>query len=565
MAADAIIIDSGTMHVAGVPIVNPSTVVVWEVTPGLGNGFHTTPKISTTDGVPPSINPPNLAGFSRLAAYLFSWQDYLLSEAKQGRKQTDPDFSDAVPLHCSLVSNFSAFVSPKAASQSATSTTWGFGVTAVAFDPTRGGSVIAVVIVEGQYMSPYDPDEGPSITGWRVQRWESSLHQIFGNPTSSFGGQAPMQTVWLSKVDTSIQPTNDFKSYQAVATTVTSDARKTPDSGTFARIVYSAHGDKIAVAFLRGGVHIFSGSNFAPVDNYQINVGSAIAAPAFSSTSCCSASVWHDSVKDCTVLKIIRVLPPAVPSSQVKANSSTWGQAIANRFWWSLLVGLDCWDVVSCTQSAAKDGIVSLNSVIAALDAYFHSLPSTQHRQRFGPSLGRLKGRLQEGTNAQEVSRAMVLDKQAGLLNPSALVPEPWQASGETLSGIDPEATAVEPALVPHIQNMPRPRGADAAGLLLRELELRPPAEERRRCNMYDEPWSGPDDMGPQDGTTKLCNSSDPPDSGSLKSCDVYYGVNGLLPRKRMLSEGDAAFGLNTSVGLEQCFKRQRHRRSGSW
>ncbi|VVA23595.1 PREDICTED: mediator of RNA polymerase II [Prunus dulcis] len=488
MAADAIITDSGAMHVAGVPIVNPSTVVVWEVTPGLGNGFQITPKISTSNGVPPSLNPPNWAGFSPLAAYLFSWQDYLISEAKQGRRQTDPDFSDTVPLHCSPVSNFSAYVSPEAAAQSATTTTWGSGVTAVAFDPTCGGSVIAVVIVEGQYMSPYDPDEGPSITGWRVQRWKSSLqpvvlHQIFGNPTSSFGGQAPMQTVWMSKVDTSIQPTNDFKSHQAAASGATSDARKTTDSSlekskrvsfdpfdlpsdvrTLARIVYSAHGGEIAVAFLRGGVHIFSGPNFAPVDNYQINVGSAIATPAFSSTSCCSASVWHDSGKDRTVLKIIRVLPPAVSSSQVKANSSTWERAIAERFWWSLLVGVDWWDAVGCTQSAAEDGIVYLNSVIAVLDADFHSLPSTQHRQQYGPSLDRIKCRLLEGTNAQEV-RAMVLDMQARLLldmlgkgiesaliNPSALVAEPWQASGETLSGIDPEAMAVEPALVPNIQ-----------------------------------------------------------------------------------------------------------------
>lgn len=79
-------------------------------------------------------------------------------------------------------------------------------------------------------------------------------------------------------------------------------------------------------------------------------------------------------------------------------------------------------------------------------------------------SLDRIKCRLLEGTNAQEV-RAMVLDMQArllldmlgkgiesALLNPSALVAEPWQASGETLSNIDPEAMAVEPSLVPSIQ-----------------------------------------------------------------------------------------------------------------
>lgn len=79
-------------------------------------------------------------------------------------------------------------------------------------------------------------------------------------------------------------------------------------------------------------------------------------------------------------------------------------------------------------------------------------------------SLDRIKCRLLEGTNAQEV-RAMVLDMQARLLldmlgkgiesaliNPSALVQEPWLAKGETLSAIDPEAMAVEPALVSNIQ-----------------------------------------------------------------------------------------------------------------
>lgn len=152
MAADAIITDSGAMHVAGVPIVNPSTVVVWEVTPGPGNGFQATPKTSTSNGVPAPLSPPNWSGFAPLAAYLFSWQEFLLSELKQGKKQTDQDVNDTIPLHCSPVSNFSAYVSPEAAAQSATTTTWGSGVTAVAFDPTRGGSVIAIVIVEGNYL-----------------------------------------------------------------------------------------------------------------------------------------------------------------------------------------------------------------------------------------------------------------------------------------------------------------------------------------------------------------------------------------------------------------------------
>ncbi|XP_031121093.1 mediator of RNA polymerase II transcription subunit 16-like [Ipomoea triloba] len=488
MAADAIVTESGSLHVAGVPIGNPSTVVVWEVSPGPGYGFQANPKTSVRNGVPPSLSPPSWCGFASLPAYLFSWQEYLLQEAKQGKTQTEQDYSEMIVLNCSPVSNFSAYVSPEAAAQSAATTTWGSGVTAVAFDPTRGGSVIAVLIVEGQYMSPYDPDEGPSITGWRIQRWESSvedvvLHQIFGNPTSNFGDQAPKQTVWVSKVNKCIPASSGFKKPKATGTMPASDGWNVSDTGvemamsvffdpfdlpsdirTLARIVYSVHGGEVAVAFLRGGVHIFSGPSFTPIDKYQINVGSAIAAPAFSSTSCCSASVWHDNGKDCTILKIIRVLPPAASINQVKAHSATWERAITERFWWSLLVGIDWWDAVGCTQSAAEDGIVSLNSVIAVLDADFHSLPSTQNRQQYGPSLDRIKCRLLEGTHAQEV-RAMVLDMQARLLldmlgkgiesalvNPSALVTEPWQASSDTLFGIDAEAMAVEPALVPNVQ-----------------------------------------------------------------------------------------------------------------
>ncbi|XP_068640762.1 mediator of RNA polymerase II transcription subunit 16 isoform X1 [Aristolochia californica] len=887
MAADAIITEAGTLHVAGVPIVNPSTVVVWEVTPGPGSSFQASAKISTNTGVPPPLKPPCWTGFAPLAAYLFSCQEYLASGGRQAVKQSDQEFSDTVSLHCSPVSNFSAYVSPEAAAQSAATTTWGSGVTAVAFDPTRGGSVITVVIVEGQYMSPYDPDEGPSITGWRVQCWESSLqrvvlHPIFGSPASSFGGQPPMQTVWLTKVNKSIPPMGDCKGPRATEPLpILSEEQNSSDSSVekssllsfdpydlpsdvrmLAKIVYSAHGGEVAVAFLRGGVHIFSGASFAPVDCYHINVGSAIAAPAFSSTSCCLASVWHNITKDHTILKIIRVIPPAVPGNQVKVSSATWERAIADRFWWSLLVGVDWWDAVGSTQSAAEDGIVSLNSVIAVLDADFHSLPSTKHRQQYGPSLDRIKCRLLEGTNAQDV-RALVLDMQARLLldmlgkgiesaliNPATLIPEPWQASSETLSSIDADAMTVEPALVtsiqayvdavldlashfitrlrryasfcrtlashavgpssgtgstrnmvtsptlnsaspstsqagqtgatgstgssqmqawvqgaiakissnadgvsstapnpmsgpspfmpisintgtfpgtpavrligdchflhrlcqlllfcfffrrrqlprfmgsaqrnpdpnmqkpqpvpggkieemntvatsmttnrpasgiirpeegqgnrggqlmpgakgleegsagrslrigsgnagqgytteevrvlflilvelcrrtsslahpfpasqvgasniiirlhyidgnytvlpevveaalgPHMQNMPRPRGADAAGLLLRELELHPPAEEWHRRNMFGGPWSDPEDVGftDENSNAKLCGTYGGRDFCSSDDYDIYYGAQGLWPRKRRFSERDAAFGLKTSVGL---------------
>jgi hypothetical protein len=110
--------------------------------------MQATTKINTAGAVPPSLNPPNWTGFAPLAAYLFSLQEYLASGTTQGKMQSDHEM-EAASIHCSPVSNFSAYVSPEAAAQSATTTTWGSGVTAVAFDPTRGGSVIAVVIVEG--------------------------------------------------------------------------------------------------------------------------------------------------------------------------------------------------------------------------------------------------------------------------------------------------------------------------------------------------------------------------------------------------------------------------------
>ncbi|KAM0906821.1 hypothetical protein ACQ4PT_016526 [Festuca glaucescens] len=488
MAADAIITESGALHVAGVPLVNPSTVVVWEVMPGLGNGIQATAKINATSPLPPSLNPPSWTGFAPLAAYLFSLQDYLVSEGAQTRKQIDNEITEAASIHCCPVSNFSAYVSPEAAAQSATTTTWGSGVTSVAFDPTRGGGVITVVIVEGQYMSPYDPDEGPSITGWRVQCWESSLqpvvlHPIFGSP-SSFGGKPPMQTVWSTRVNKSIPPTEDLKNPQTyVPMPTTSDERSSSDCSVdranrlsfdpydlpndvrqLAQIVYSAHGGEVAVAFLRGGVHIFSGPNFDQVDSYHVNVGSSIAPPAFSSSSCCLASVWHDTFKDRTILKIIRVLPPAILNAQTKVSSAVWERAIADRFWWSLMAGVDWWDAVGCTQSAAEDGIVSLNSVIALLDTDFHCLPTMQQRQQHCPNLDRIKCRLLEGTNAQDV-RALVLDMQARLLldmlgkgiesaliNPSTLLPEPWHASSDMLSNIEPDKMTVDPALLPNIQ-----------------------------------------------------------------------------------------------------------------
>lgn len=87
---------------------------------------------------------------------------------------------------------------------------------------------------------------------------------------------------------------------------------------------------------------------------------------------------------------------------------------------------------------------------------------------------------------------------------------------------------------------MPRPRGADAAGLLLRELELHPPSEEWHRRNLFGGPGTDPEDAVPSDDTFFTQGHS----------LDVYDRVQSLWPRKRRMSERDAAFGLNTSVGL---------------
>lgn len=97
---------------------------------------------------------------------------------------------------------------------------------------------------------------------------------------------------------------------------------------------------------------------------------------------------------------------------------------------------------------------------------------------------------------------------------------------------------------------MPRPRGADAAGLLLRELELHPPAEEWHRRNMFGGSWSDNDDLVPTDEAPKLKISSDLFEMNLSDDYDTYAGAQNLWPRKRRLSERDAAFGLKTSVGL---------------
>jgi len=197
-------------------------------------------------------------------------------------------------------------------------------------------------------MSPHDPDEGPSLTGWRVQRWESScqqvaLHPLFENSDTNFGGQAPMMTIWKNTVNMNISPTKDYKGSLSIATPGNSNggnsdkfnsdlANQHNDVRMLARIVFSSHGGEVAFAFRYGDVHLLSGSNFSPIDYYCAPVGVSIALPDFSSTSCFLASVWHDNSRDCSVLKILRILPPASQSSQWKGNAAALERAIADRY-----------------------------------------------------------------------------------------------------------------------------------------------------------------------------------------------------------------------------------------
>lgn len=101
---------------------------------------------------------------------------------------------------------------------------------------------------------------------------------------------------------------------------------------------------------------------------------------------------------------------------------------------------------------------------------------------------------------------------------------------------------------------MPRPRGADAAGLLLRELELHPPSEEWHRRNLFGGPGSEPEDNVPTIEASHQSNFLDLPDTNFSGMYCGYNRVHSLWPRKRRMSERDAAFGSNTSVGLGAYF-----------
>lgn len=53
----------------------------------------------------------------------------------------------------------------------------------------------------------------------------------------------------------------------------------------------------------------FSGSTMTPVDLFHVKVDPHLPTPAFSPTSCCLASVWHDKKTDVCTLRIAQIPP----------------------------------------------------------------------------------------------------------------------------------------------------------------------------------------------------------------------------------------------------------------
>lgn len=495
ISADAIVSESGALLIAGVPICNPSTVVIWEVSPVSTNNQEASQQVKS--------GMASWPGIASLAAVLLSWHEGLGSDSKGGGTDstTHPpsievkahtlsaevrsqqphvigNDRETLLLQCSPVSNLSAYTASETCPPV---TVLRSGVGAVAFDPSKGGSVLVVLLNEGHHFSPF-PDEPPPVIGYRVQRWESSRQQVGVHPLfepavpATYSGSSPpttttTTTIWRSNADKSISVVkkgeplllqsigNRSEPYGNI------DVNRPTTVKPCSKIVFSAHGAELAAVTACGDVHIYSGSSLTSIDNYHLKVGILSAAPAFSPTGCCLSTVWHDTKRDCSVLKIIRVHPPAVSGMQGASGSSTWERGLADRFWWSLVSEVDWWDAVGCTQSAVEDNLVTFHKVIAVLDADFHSLPTLSHRQHYGPALDRIKCRMLEGADGSDV-RAVVLDMQARLLlemlgkgieaaliNPATFIAEPWMASAETLTGLVHDAMTVELALVPYIQS----------------------------------------------------------------------------------------------------------------
>jgi hypothetical protein len=152
-AADIIVTDTGSLIVAGTPVGTPSTVIVWEISPGGVNhpgGNQQSLKYGLPVQTPLPFGPPPWPGIAPLAAYLMSWQEQPITDTKPvqwaAQTQVEGDEKPGPMLQCSPISNLSTYVAPEAS----TLTTWGSGVCAIAFDPSRGGSALITLMCEGK-------------------------------------------------------------------------------------------------------------------------------------------------------------------------------------------------------------------------------------------------------------------------------------------------------------------------------------------------------------------------------------------------------------------------------
>ncbi|CAH9065218.1 unnamed protein product [Cuscuta epithymum] len=84
----------------------------------------------------------------------------------------------------------------------------------------------------------------------------------------------------------------------------------------------------------------------------------------YSRPQCCLVPGLLHTSKDYANLKIVWIFPLFVSRNQVKMDSPFEEQALAERFWWNMPMGVVWRNDVRYTRSAAEDGIVLLKSIM---------------------------------------------------------------------------------------------------------------------------------------------------------------------------------------------------------
>lgn len=185
----------------------------------------------------------------------------------------------------------------------------------------------------GYYLSPHPPVERPILTGWKLQRWESSsqqvgLHALFESSTVNYPSPSyPMRTSWRPVETRSIATTSTVS---PPPKTLHVEDRPS-DCRVIANIQFSGHGGEIAVCLTFGDVHVFSGPSLVPLDTFLVAAVHSPALPAFSPNGCCMAYAWHNRTTSSTVLKVVRVQPSMIPPGQALTSPAAWERHLADR------------------------------------------------------------------------------------------------------------------------------------------------------------------------------------------------------------------------------------------